>query len=217
VNAANPPGKSEIADNIIDHRLANLEAAAQNCLELASNSIREITKIRQDRLADCASLSKLPSLLQINVLLDEHQIELRRLLGPNVNFELRLSPSSLPIKADADLLRALFSELAINAHDAMDSSATRQFRVTTGRNLGEVVVRIADTGCGMDSKTKSKILAGEEFTTKPGVHSGKGMTHIRQILAGFGARMEIKSTLGAGTTFVLYFQPAGSPAAPKHD
>jgi two-component system cell cycle sensor histidine kinase/response regulator CckA len=200
----------EIASDIIIHRLANIEGAAQNFLELALNTIREISAVRLALLASrVATYMRSPTKLQINAILDDHQLQIRRSLGPYVDFELRLHPGLLEIVADEDLLKALFSNLAVNAADAMRNSTRRSFKIFTWRQGDEVIVEVSDTGCGMDSETKAKIEAGKEFTTKGGLHLGKGMSHIRKILSGLSATMKITTAPGLGTSFTIRF-PASS-------
>jgi len=216
LDEANGPDRREIVDHIIAHRLANVHGAVQNFLELAIRATTELAEIRMIVMARAATYMRTPQKLSLNDILSEHEIDIRRSLGPYVDFELRLSPvNGLKILADADLLRALFSNLAINARDALEHSTTRKFVIETIESRTETIVRISDSGSGMSPEAVRRIMTGEKFTSKPGLHMGMGMTFIRDIVTGLGARMELKSAAGIGTTFTIYFPIAAQLEAPS--
>lgn len=56
---------------------------------------------------------------------------------------------------------------------------------------------VADTGCGMDTATKARLLR-QSFTTKSDGH-GLGMASIRRIVQKCGGILQVQSRLGLGT------------------
>ncbi|MCF0222798.1 MAG: hypothetical protein HUK20_00875, partial [Fibrobacter sp.] len=71
---------------------------------------------------------------------------------------------------------------------------------------GEYVkISVADTGSGMDSSTLERIFA-PFFTTKaPGEGLGLGLSSALRLLKEGNAYFTVETTLGKGTTFVLYW------------
>jgi CheY-like chemotaxis protein len=78
-----------------------------------------------------------------------------------------------------------------------------------------MVIEVADEGCGMDEQTRAHIFE-PFFTTKPvGKGTGLGLSTVYGIVHQFGGRVDVDSTVGAGTRFTLRFPVAdcGVPAA----
>jgi C4-dicarboxylate-specific signal transduction histidine kinase len=165
-------------------------------------------------LADCRKLlvfgsnyqpQKIP--VRINAVLAEMEIHLRRLLGPNVDLELKYQWNIPEVIGDPDSLACLFSDLARNASDAMLTVPLPEFRIETSHKEGNVIVRVSDNGCGMNKALCARIASGEPTiaTNIDLTSSGLGMGFIRRTIAQFGGRMEIASTPEVGTTFTLFF------------
>ena len=106
-------------------------------------------------------------------------------------------------------LNQVFLNLIVNAAQAVEGAGTITIR--TRRADGSVVVEISDTGCGIPPENLTKIF-DPGFTTKGvGVGTGLGLAICYRIVANHQGRIEVESTVGAGTTFRITL-PISGPA-----
>jgi len=91
--------------------------------------------------------------------------------------------------------------LLVNAVQAIPDHG--RIEVRTEPNDGEILIRVIDTGCGIDPKDLSRIFE-PFFTTKPvGVGTGLGLSISYGIIQRHHGIMEVDSEVGAGTTFLI--------------
>ena len=109
-----------------------------------------------------------------------------------------------------------------NALDAMHEREQRELSVSTEVRGDEIQVAVRDTGCGIAPEDHERIFL-PFYTTKPVMGrekaheptgTGLGLTTVQKLLTPYGARFEIQSALGAGTTFTICLPiAANSPQA----
>jgi signal transduction histidine kinase/ActR/RegA family two-component response regulator len=129
-------------------------------------------------------------------------IQVRTELGPSL-------PEVMGVEAE---LREAFTNLFLNAFDAMPEGGT--LTVRTRRAAGGVVIaEIADTGMGMDEETRKRCLE-PFYTTKGERGTGLGLAMVYGVAQRHNADLEIDSAPGVGTTMRLVF-PASAVAAPE--
>ncbi|MCW5969516.1 MAG: hypothetical protein KIT57_13490 [Blastocatellales bacterium] len=115
---------------------------------------------------------------------------------------LRSIDESLPpILGDIDRLQQVFINLINNALDAMPEGG--ELRVSARGCGAEVVVELADTGCGIGETARSRIFDPLYTTKERG--TGLGLAIVGQIIAEHGASIGVESVPGAGACFKLRF------------
>jgi PAS domain S-box-containing protein len=104
-------------------------------------------------------------------------------------------------------LNQVFLNLVVNAAHAIEEVVARTgvkgtIGVRTRCEEGDVVIEIADTGCGIPPDIREKIF-DPFFTTKPvGKGTGQGLAITRSIVVEkHGGTLAFESEVGAGTTF----------------
>lgn len=150
---------------------------------------------------------------------------LQRVLREEVKFEVKLSPAALITSADQGMLDQILMNLVVNAQDAMPHGgqlmiATSEMEITpTNRDLYHdaalgryVVLRVSDTGGGIDPTHLSRIFE-PFFTTKDeSKGTGLGLSTVFGIVKQHGGTIRVESELGRGTTFEILFAEAESIA-----
>ncbi len=116
------------------------------------------------------------------------------------------------IMGDPQALQQVFSNLIINAADALETktSGQRLIKVRTLPREDKVVVEVEDNGCGIPEEIRRKIFDPFFSTKPPEKGTGLGMAIIESILHKHNASIQLESEVGVGTKFTLIFpsQPA---------
>lgn len=100
-------------------------------------------------------------------------------------------------------LNQVFLNLLVNALQAIEEThrVDGRIAITTGAMDGEVVVEVADNGCGIPDDVLPHIF-DPFFTTKGvGDGTGLGLSITHGMVHDHGGRLEVDSTLGEGTRF----------------
>jgi two-component system NtrC family sensor kinase len=105
--------------------------------------------------------------------------------------------------------------LLVNAMQAIESTGRDSGRIviTTKARGHDVVLEVADDGCGIPEEIRSRVF-DPFFTTKPiGQGTGLGLAISQGIVADHGGRIEFESTPGRGTTFRIILPVGGKGPA----
>ncbi|HEX8068644.1 MAG TPA: ATP-binding protein [Pyrinomonadaceae bacterium] len=124
------------------------------------------------------------------------QLAAPRLAAARVGPELALADAGATALVDESSMRAVLMNLILNAVEAMPGGG--RLRVATETGAARVVVRVSDTGAGMDGEQVRKVF--EPFHTTKSKGLGLGMTHARKIVELHGGAITVASRPGAGTT-----------------
>jgi two-component system, NtrC family, sensor histidine kinase HydH len=118
-----------------------------------------------------------------------------------VAVELRVDEPLPPCEADGDLLSRALENLVRNAAEAMPGGGT--VTVTAEREGGHgVVVRVADTGAGMDARTRERVF--DDFFTTKATGSGLGLPFVQRVAEAHGGSVSLRSREGRGTVVELH-------------
>lgn len=135
-----------------------------------------------------------------------------RMLGANIQLEL-LTDQSATVSTDRGQLEQAILNLATNAREAMPNGGRVTIRTGTvdldadGRFA---VLRVVDTGVGMDEQTVAR--ASEPFFTTKSTGTGLGLASVHASVEQSGGFVRITSAPGQGTTVGLYWPLDQTPA-----
>ena len=136
--------------------------------------------------------------------------------GSNIKTELSIPDDLWLVEFDEDQMRQVFSNLMINANDALPQGGTIRIRAenvslgggdASGPKEGKYVrVSIEDDGIGIPEKDKAKIFDPYFSTKEMGGQRGMGLglSVCHAIIEKHGGRIKVESEAGMGTTFRFY-------------
>jgi signal transduction histidine kinase len=135
--------------------------------------------------------------------LDGALTQMRSKLEANSVAVSRAYLSGPTVRADADKLRQVFSNIIDNAIDAMESTIGErrlEFAITNN-GAGMAAVRIRDNGCGIADDKIAKIF--NPFYTSKTNGTGLGLGVAKKVIDSHRGTIEVHSKVGQGTEFVL--------------
>jgi signal transduction histidine kinase len=149
---------------------------------------------------------------------------LRTLMGASIQLTFHGDPEVQSIHGDPTQLEQVLMNLCLNARDAMPAGGS--LAISTRKiEIGEVerhkppyllpgtyvLIRVQDTGIGMDEQTQARLFE-PFFTTKDlGQGTGLGLAVAYGIVKQHHGVIRVQSQPGEGTTFSLYFPIAVPP------
>ncbi len=159
-----------------------------------------------------------PKVFEINVLIQDLEKMLTRLMGEHIELSLKLKPGIGNIKADPSQVEQVIVNLVVNARDAMPNGGKILIEasdVILDEDYSEhyvnipaghyVLIAIQDNGTGMSDEVKEHLFE-PFFTTKPkGKGTGLGLSMCFGIMRQSHGHISVYSEVGHGTVIKLYF------------
>ena len=120
-----------------------------------------------------------------------------------IDITTEFDPNVPPILMDEKKIRQVLMNLIINAKYAVGDSGSIHLSTAYNPHAHKAVIRISDTGHGIEKAHVSKIF-DPFFTTKPpGEGTGLGLSVSYGIVKSHGGDIYVKSTSGEGTSFAV--------------
>jgi signal transduction histidine kinase len=118
---------------------------------------------------------------------------------PAVQVKLELAARLLEIDADPDLLHRVFSNLVLNAMDAMPNGGVIILR--TRERADSIRIEIADSGTGLTPEECSRIFTPYYTSKQHG--TGLGLAIVQSVISDHRGSISVESEPGHGTTFKI--------------
>ncbi len=192
----------------------------------------DVEEIRRAAARAEAVTRKLLAFSRQQQLFESHEIDLNdlvstmlhlleRTLGSNVSVHTDLAAALPPIVADAGQVEQAIVNLALNARDAMPTGGNLVIS-TSAQIVAEplarahasmppgkfVLLKVTDTGHGMDRDTQARIFEPFFTTKEPGKGTGLGLAMVYGTVKQSSGFVFVDSEVGCGATFSLYFPAA---------
>jgi two-component system cell cycle sensor histidine kinase/response regulator CckA len=165
-----------------------------------------------------------PRVVSLNRVVLDMQAILRRLIGEDIHLISYLSDDEPRARVDVGQLEQVVLNLAVNARDAMPQGGRLTLETAIAEVTGDesdlqltvapgryVLLRMTDTGVGMDDAILSRIFE-PFFTTKgQGKGTGLGLATVYGIVSQSGGGVVVRSRPQLGTTFEVYLPQVTAP------
>jgi PAS domain S-box-containing protein len=158
-----------------------------------------------------------PKVLDLNEVLSEIQVVLRRVLGEDIDLVTRLDPGIGRVRVDPGQIEQVVLNLAVNARDAMPTGGRLSLETTNVFLDAEfsrlhpptppgryVLLVIADSGCGMDEETCAHLFEPFYTTKEVGKGTGLGLPTVYGIVKQSGGYIWAETAPNQGTAFRIY-------------
>ena len=126
-------------------------------------------------------------------------------LGERIRLHLDVVPDLPLLMIDRVLFARAITNVIENALHAMPSGG--DLRISTAASAGEVEVRVADTGIGMDEDAMARIF--EPYFSTKAIGTGLGLTIAKRNVEALGGTIGVTSRKGQGTVVVIRLPSAG--------
>jgi signal transduction histidine kinase len=200
----NPLSTIRLNMELLAEDLEDVEGPAQRrSLKRIDAMKREVQRL-QDFLEDFLNFAKVRQLNLQPTDLNAQIAEALDFFAPEaaeggVEIVRYLDPDLPRVLLDAESFRAALVNLLLNAKQAMPGGGQLVVRTTSAGD--KAVVRLIDTGCGIDEHTAAHMFEAF-FSTKPG-GSGLGLPTTTKIIEAHGGRIHVQSEVGHGTQFTI--------------
>lgn len=190
-------------------------------LEHIERSVRRGKRITEDILRFAQPAEPVRSTLDVEAWLRTIALETTSLLPSRYRIEVDCAPETPPMHVDPNQLHQIFTNLILNARDAMPEGGTiamhaRAHAAGDRFAFGAVAhperfvhLTVTDQGCGMSPETLDRIFE-PLFTTKPN-GTGLGLPVTHQVVQRHGGEIFVESSAGRGTTFHIFLPMAEQP------
>ncbi|MCI0503495.1 ATP-binding protein [Candidatus Micrarchaeota archaeon] len=119
--------------------------------------------------------------------------------------EIDASIGQACVRSNPLILRLILANVCSNAKRALEASgADPLVRVFVNREGDGILIRFADSGCGMDSETRDKLNSGVQTSTKAETGHGVGFSYCRSLAEKIGGELYVESSEpGKGSVVAL--------------
>ena len=159
---------------------------------------------RRSRRPD--TLASINEIVENTVTLVSHKLELG-----GVRLTLDLGQGIPALRCDPSQMQQVVMNLLLNAAEATPSGGTVTVATSLEAATGRLVLEVSDTGAGMPPAIIDKIFDPFFTTKEEGKGVGLGLAVVYGIVQSHGGEIEVRSTVGSGTTFRVLL-PFGPPA-----
>ncbi len=181
--------------------LERAKQRAHSLLDLV-NDLLQISRMESKRVVRKKELLDITKIIANTVELFDSQAKARA-----IQIRMNLPGSCPPIEADRSEMEQLFSNLVSNAIKYNVDGG--KIKVNVEPKNGCLKIEVEDTGIGIDKDDLSQVFDDFFRVSRPETRyitgTGLGLSIVKKIVESHIGRIEVKSKLNEGTTFIIKF------------
>jgi two-component system, cell cycle sensor histidine kinase and response regulator CckA len=197
---------------------AELVAATLDSTDMRSGDLGEIKRaahraslLTRQLLAFSRKQVLRPEVLDMNEIVRDVALLVRRLIGEGIELVVELSGSRLPVYGDRLQLEQVLLNVAVNARDAMPVGGRLVFR-SQGTGSAAFVI-VIDNGIGMPPDVLRRVFEPFFTTREVGKGTGLGLSTAYGIVKQSRGDIQVQSEVNKGTVFTISLPLAPNPSA----
>jgi signal transduction histidine kinase len=193
---------------LLDAQPRSLPDEVVEDLQVIHRHSQRVARIAQGLLSFARSPSGQPGRVDLNRVVDETLLLVEKtILKEGVRIQRVLASELPPIWGDANALQQVVMNLLTNARDAVGAGGEIVIETGVGAEPpGGVQLIVRDTGPGIPPEVLPRIF--DPFFTTKAEGTGLGLSISYGIVRDHRGTVDVRSTPGEGTTFVLTFKGA---------
>jgi len=168
-------------------------------IEVATQEVERLNLLVEDYLLLTVPIQKIPTPVDISSNIGEiveSFMKTVRKKGLEIVTDLQ---KEIYVQADSYRLKQAIWNLLLNSMQAMPNGG--EIKIQSYCEDENIRVKISDNGCGIDEKIMSRIF--EPFFTTKKVGTGLGLAIVQKVIEGYNGKIDVISSEGRGTTFVM--------------
>ncbi|RJP61069.1 MAG: GHKL domain-containing protein [Ignavibacteriales bacterium] len=202
----NPLGTIMLYSSMLNKELSKLESGKQYSedLGLILDEAKRCKNIVAD-LLNFARQGKL-KLADVNIIEIISSIVKTIFINPafkGISISLHNDVDEPVIRADEDQIKQVFLNIINNACEAMEDRPNKKIEIRITKVNEQLVIDIADSGCGIPKDYMSKLFTPFFTTKKMGKGTGLGLPITYGIIKMHRGDIKVQSISGEGTTFTI--------------
>ncbi len=207
INNVLTPATGNISILLMDR--SSLPRKVVKRLEIIENSLMKASSMLHQVLDLSRKKSEIRELVDIGSTLEQSLSLLKyKFVENQIKLEKELQPDLPRVQADNAQIGQVFTNLTLNAIDAMEPGGT--LRIAASRRVEEsskrqpyMQILFEDTGCGMPPEIQEHVFEPFFTTKEKGLGTGLGLFICYGIIEKHGGTMDVASAPNAGTQFKI--------------
>lgn len=191
-------------------------------LNAVSDTVDRAAKLTSQLLAFARRQALRPEVFEVSERLRAISDMLDSVTGARIRVVTDLPGEHCYVRADASQFETALVNIAVNARDAMDGEGKLTLHLDAGTPMPPirghagaagrfVAVSVTDTGTGIAQADLARIFEPFFPTKEIGKGTGLGLSQVIGFAKQSGGDVDVRSTLGRGTTFILYLPQVEPP------
>ena len=196
----NPLGSIGLFASILERELAE-DADRKALAEHISKGVKTLDNLLSNMLLFANTPEPRLSPVDIKDVIEDSLVSLSARITKDVDIRKDYrGPTTL--MADRNLLVQLFINLLINAFDAIEEEGTIEIKTRSWENGSSFIeIELSDTGSGISREHIDRIF--DPFFTTKERGTGLGLSIVGTIVKAHNGLIDVRSSPGEGTTFII--------------
>jgi signal transduction histidine kinase len=200
----NPLTNIDLAIGQLKSEVTGMDESSAMLFDMINRNSKRINQLITELLNTTRFVDLRFEAVSINGLLDDAlELAKDRLLLNHIFIEKKYGEDICAVLVDAEKIKIVFLNVIVNAVEAMESNPNGILKIVTKDEDNKCVIEISDNGVGMDAAALSKLFE-PYFTTKTN-GNGLGLANTQNIILNHKGIINVESTPGKGTTFIIKF------------